>query len=68
MFPARYFANRFFNPRYWPAVGSDISPPTDVEIADRLTIVQSIAGNARIQQDLAARLKVTTDLSDEVQV
>ncbi len=22
MFPLRYWANRFFNPRYWPVVGA----------------------------------------------
>ncbi len=23
MFPLRYWANRFFNPRYWPVVGAE---------------------------------------------
>lgn len=29
MFPARYFPNRMFAPRYWAKVGEDAAPVTE---------------------------------------
>lgn len=38
MFPSRYFADRFFAPRYFPKVGSDVAPDQSIGLWHNLAL------------------------------
>jgi hypothetical protein len=37
MFPERFFATRYFAPRYWPKVGEDLAVIVTAYVASRFT-------------------------------
>lgn len=74
MFPSRYFADRYFNPRYWVPVGEDdvsVAPPSlyrplHAQQGDtrRLAASRSIdTSRLAAQEDQSRRLKATEPYS-----